>query len=282
MKKLKIFIDKFIITKIEKLNPKLYRFLTYNFYKEYTKLVNLFKYKDKYFFHSISIEISSYCNRKCNYCPNKYNDTPKEFMSWDIFICSIDELRKIKYSGIVQYHFFNEPLLDNRLPDFVKYVKKHLPNATQVLISNGDFLDIKKALDLSSFGVDKFVITIHDKNPESGLKRLGPIKAVLKHKMRLQTSNDIYLANRGGAVDVSNEKSKKDFKVCPDIRTAIITKNGDIVLCCQDYFRKHVMGNIMKENLIDIWNSYKSIRVNLLKYKKADLPICRTCLNLDK
>ena len=56
MKKLKILLDKYILNKTEKINPHLYRFLTYNLYKVYSEIVNSIKYKDKYFFHSVSLE----------------------------------------------------------------------------------------------------------------------------------------------------------------------------------------------------------------------------------
>lgn len=280
MKKLKILLDKYILNKAEKINPHLYRFLTYNLYKVYSEIANQIKYKDKYFFHSVSLEISTYCNRKCHYCPNKDYETPKEFMSWDIFKSAIAQLKEIKYTGIIQYHFFNEPLFDERLTDFVKYTSSNLPNATQVLISNGDLLNVEKAKELSEAGIDKFVVTVHDINPERNLERLKPVKEFLREKMRLQTSNELYLANRGGAVDIENEKRKTDFKKCPDIRTLIITNNGDIILCCQDYFRKYVMGNIISYGggIVSIWNSYKDIREKLLRDNIAELPICKICL----
>lgn len=279
MKKIKIFIDKYFLTKIEKFNPHLYRFMTYNLFKVYSEIVNSIKYKDKYFFHSISLEISTYCNRKCDYCPNKDYETPKESMSWEIFKHVVEELKKINYTGIFQYHLFNEPLFDDRLVEFSKYVSLHLPNVTQVLISNGDILDISKAKELSEAGIDKFVVTVHDRNPEKNLERLKPIKKFLKYKMRLQTTNELYLANRGGSVDIENEKRKAQFKKCPDIRTLIITKDGDVILCCQDYFKKYVMGNVMEKSLLDIWNSYKDLREKLLKHNIVELPICKTCLN---
>ncbi|MBT8720404.1 SPASM domain-containing protein [Brachyspira hyodysenteriae] len=279
MKKFRIFIDKYFLSKIEKINPYLYRFLTLDLYRWYSDYYNLIKYKDKYFFNIVSVEISTYCNRKCHYCPNKDYDTPKEFMQWNVFEHIIEELKKIDYTGLFCYHRFNEPLFDDRLAEFSKYVSLHLPKATQVLISNGDILNIEKAIQLSEAGIDKFVVTVHDKNPERNLERLKPVKKILKEKMRLQTSNEIYLANRGGAVDIEKEDRKTNFKKCPDIRSLIITKDGDITLCCQDYFKKYVMGNVMEKSILDIWNSYKDIREKLLKYNIAELPICKVCLS---
>lgn len=131
------------------------------------------------------------------------------------------------------------------MPEFVKYVNSNLPKCTQVLVSNGDILNVEKAKELVDAGMDKFIITVHDKNPERNLERLKPVKEFLKYKMKLQTSNDLYLNNRGGAVDVSHEKRKTTYKKCQDIKNLNITVNGDVVLCCQDYFKKYIMGNII-------------------------------------
>jgi len=56
---------------------------------------------------------------------------------------------------------------------------------------------------------------------------------------------------------------KKDNKIerkeCEFINPGMptILWNGDVVVCCQDYFKDYVMGNAIKENLLDIWDGYK-------------------------
>ena len=221
---LKMILDKYIMSKINIISPNLYRFITFECYKKLTELSNLIKYKDKYFFHSISIEISTYCNRKCWYCPNKDNETPKEFMSWDTFKKIINDLKNIKYSGLIHYALYNEPLFDERLEEFISYVSSNLPKATQVLLSNGDILDTDKANKLINAGLNKMVITIHDKNPEKNLKRLEPVKKLLKEKIHIQTSYDLYLSNKAGLVDVKEEKKKANYKICPLVRSLNVTK----------------------------------------------------------
>ena len=51
--------------------------------------------------------------------------------------------------------------------------------------------------------------------------------------------------------------------------------NGDVVPCCHDYSKKYFMGNIFKENLLDIWDSkkYKKFRNN---YRKGINNFCNT------
>ncbi|MEI0540634.1 radical SAM/SPASM domain-containing protein [Brachyspira pulli] len=278
MKGLKLFLDKHILTKFDKHFPRLYRFLTLDLYANiYTPIINQFRYKDKYFFNEVIIEINTYCNRKCDYCPNKYQESPKHYMSEEVFYKIIEELKIIKFSGIIRFSFFNEPLFDDRYVKFVEYIKKELPNAVQVVVSNGDLLTIEKALELEKAGVDKFVITIHDKNPERGYERLSKVKDVLKHKMRIQTVNELNMQNVGGAVDVSKYKDIKTKK-CPHALVMTITYNGDVVLCCVDFYRKYVYGNIMQDNIVNIWNNNSEIRKELLDKNYARYDICKKCL----
>ncbi|HJH55528.1 MAG TPA: radical SAM protein [Brachyspira hyodysenteriae] len=278
MKKLKMFLDKYFLTKLEKISPDLYRRVTYDGYKKFSEISSLIKHKDRYFFHNVAIEISTYCNRKCHYCPNKDYETPKEFMSWEIFKKIISDLKDIKYSGVIYLSLFNEPLFDDRFIEFTKYIKSELPEVTQLLISNGDLLNVENAKELAAAGVDKFLITVHDKNPERNLNRLKPVKEFLKEKMRLQTSNELYLENRGGTVKIKDEKRKAPYKTCQSIRSLVISKDGNIILCCQDYFKKYVMGNVMEKSILEIWNSYHDLRVKLLRDNIAELPICKVCL----
>ena len=275
----KMILDKYIMSKLNIISPDLYRFITFECYKKLTEFINLIKYKDKYFFHSISIEISTYCNRKCWYCPNKDNETPKEFMSWDVFKKIVNDLKSIKYSGLVHYALYNEPLFDDRLEEFVAYISANLPNATQVLLSNGDILDVDRANKLIKSGIDKIVITVHDKNPERNVKRLEPVKKVLKDKIHIQTSYDLYLSNKAGMVDVKDQKKQANYKICPLVRSLNVTKEGNIIICCNDYYRKHVMGNIMESDILTVWNSYSDIREKLLKENVAVFDICKKCLN---
>ena len=118
IKRLYNIFDKYILEKISKKYPSTFRFYS-KVYENIFEFINLIKYKDRYFFHVVSFEISTYCNRKCWYCPNKDNETPKEFMDFEIFKKAIDELKNIKYSGSISYNFYGEPLFDDRLETFI-------------------------------------------------------------------------------------------------------------------------------------------------------------------
>lgn len=284
MRNILIFLDMVLLSKIEKINPRLYFFIRFDLYKKYCVAINYIKHRDPFYFQSVNVGISTYCNRKCDYCPNKNYETPKKFMKEELFYNIVEQLKEIKYDGSFQYSLYNEPLFDERLPKFVDYVRKQLPKAIQILVTNGDILTMEKAISLSNLGIDKFIVTIHDKNPDKGLKKLSPIKKALKGKMNLQISSDLDIVNRGGAIDNTKYKHSRKNKICEGLRGPFITEDGDMVLCCNDYFRTHIMGNVKGSSIIDIWNSdkYKEIRKDLFITKQPKLSICKKCLEINE
>lgn len=58
----------------------------------------------------------------------------------------------------------------------------------------------------------------------------------------------------------------------------VIQANGDIVPCCRDPKGEYVMGNILNQNLEDIWNgeSYRAFRYRVLN-NKSEMSLCRIC-----
>lgn len=57
----------------------------------------------------------------------------------------------------------------------------------------------------------------------------------------------------------------------------VILWNGNIVPCCGDVEGKYTMGNILKQDIMDIWNSkkYREFRKEVIH--ESDVDICRLC-----
>lgn len=72
----------------------------------------------------VVIETSSFCNRKCDYCPLCFMDRKQNFMSDDLWEKIISELSGMKYKSQIVLNFYNEPLLDKSLPEKIKKSKK--------------------------------------------------------------------------------------------------------------------------------------------------------------
>jgi radical SAM protein with 4Fe4S-binding SPASM domain len=60
--------------------------------------------------------------------------------------------------------------------------------------------------------------------------------------------------------------------------STLITWNGDVVPCCRDPQGRHVMGNILQQDLREIWNGpkYTDFRRRILT-DQGKIDICRLC-----
>lgn len=60
----------------------------------------------------------------------------------------------------------------------------------------------------------------------------------------------------------------------------VINSNGDVTPCCSDLASFHIMGNIFRDDLRDIWRNgkYQNLRRKIHADRKS-LPVCGTCLD---
>ncbi len=263
------FIKNFLRKLILKIYPKAISSYDKSFikegYKMFMKIENFFKYGTIDIFTGISIETSTYCNRRCTYCPNHDNPTPTLFADESIIYKALNDLKNMKYSGWITWNFFNEPTLDDRLLKFFKDATIIAPSITNILISNGDFLSLEKAQEYKKHGVDQFIVTIHDKNPDRLYNKLLPIKENIGESFILKKQlNKEEMYTRAGNIKV--DRTNLSFTSCNFCVNPVIDKDGNVLMCCNDYFRETKRGNIMNSSIIDIWNDkeYKRIRKELI------------------
>jgi len=232
----------------------------------------------------IIIEITSYCNRKCKYCPNYTIGRKNKLMKEKLFYKIINNLKKYNFEGVISPTGYGEPLTDPRLEKFVKYIKKNLPSSLITISTNGDFLTIKKYLTLKQNGVDYFLISNHVENPTNTAsetikfikKNYPSLLKVYVKDVKLMIDKRLF-HNRGGLV--KNIKTKK-YSRCPYNATDQMNINvdGDVLFCCHDYLAKHKFGNVFNEDLYKIWNSKKYIRFrNLIENGKLPYKMCKIC-----
>ena len=229
------------------------------------------------FFKTVEIETISTCNRKCVYCPNHSYERPAGLMEEAVFFKLIDELADIGFSGTLSPHFYGEPLLDKRLERFIADARARLPKVYIELFTNGDYLTGDRFGKLVEAGVDMFRVTLHDgKQPEHITDLLAALEGKDdKNRLCLINFEDgETLYNRGGLVEVDN---RANMIFC-NLRTVTINYEGNVVLCCQDYFSRHRFGNIKAESVVDIWNK-REFKVLRDRIKCGDWPleICEKC-----
>lgn len=243
-------------------------------------LIKLARHHTFDFFKEVELETITTCNRRCQNCP--VNTHPKKPMIMDerLYTKIIDELSDIGFKGSVSPHNYGEPLLDKRLPRFMEYTRKKLPDSYIIIYSNGDFLTKELFDKLIKAGVNRFKITQYDENMSKTMKKLfSSLTKKEKKKIYYRTLKELPLWNKGGVLDI---KGKKVNKCNRPLTTVVIDCKGQIVLCCNDYFSSVAFGNLNKEKLIDIWNkpAYRKARKDI-KRGVYNYDICKKCVLLE-
>ncbi|MDR0304175.1 MAG: hypothetical protein LBH98_05325 [Chitinispirillales bacterium] len=97
-------------------------------------------------FYEIEIETINKCNGTCSFCAINKNIDKRSLvkMSENDFFKIINNLAELNFCGLVNYFSNNEPLLDNRIFDFIKYGVSKLPNAYHIVYTNGILLTEEK------------------------------------------------------------------------------------------------------------------------------------------
>ena len=116
----------------------------------------------------IVIETSSYCNRRCVFCPNTDGSRIKARFSMpaDVFRSVINDLAEIDFAGLVLFHLYNEPLADPDIFSRIAYARAKLPKASLSFNSNGDYIRPETLTRLVQVGLNKLHISIY--GPEHG------------------------------------------------------------------------------------------------------------------
>lgn len=230
---------------------------------------------------NIEIETVNRCNNDCAFCPvNVHSDKREKMkMSKELFQKIINDLKEINYKGIISLYSNNEPLLDNRICKFVKYVSENLPEARQELYTNGLLLTPEKLKHLSAV-LDKLVIDIYsdeNKLPENMLwlkeyPNLDNVKAIIRNK------NQVLTSRAGNSPNKANIQKYNSFCIYP-FRQMVIRPDGKVSRCCHDAYGEDTFGDLNYESIYEIWNGekYREFRTCLINGGRSTVKGCQKC-----
>ncbi len=271
---------------------KYYKKIRYWFKKNHRVLYDKAKSKVRQFLltnlpgtppiRTLAIETNEACNRKCAWCPNSQNQRKNRFLEEDIFYEIIDQMVEMKFSGNVTFNMYNEPLLDKRLPKFIRYVRQNLPHS-YIFFTNGDFMTLELWTLLRKAGLDFANISQYDGKINQNIKKIleclddSEKKAFGAHTFNLSTIN-----NRGGAVNTLSELPLMGFCSRP-FSMLNVNYEGKVVICCNDYFGQVEVGDVKTTPIKEIWENeiFVRYRKELKKGNRADLELCKTCDYVD-
>lgn len=111
---------------------------------------------------NIEIETASVCNASCIFCPYTIirKGSSQNFMDFQVFKKVIDECASLKVKNIC-LTLMNEPLLDKRIGELIRYVKEECKSSRVAINTNASMLDKKMAKTILDSGLDHITFSIH-------------------------------------------------------------------------------------------------------------------------
>ena len=281
-------------------------------HNDYKIMKNIFKENVKL----VEIGISSFCNRKCWFCPNSIVDRFSKNLELDedLFIKILEELKEIDYSDLLCLHRYNEPLYNkDLLLKRIKQTREYLPKAIISINTNGDYLTLDYLNELNEVGVNMMYITYYyngnDKNIEFDLENIikpGMFKFInklgIEYSKYIENDNGYYIyikyksidieyralnmekiANdRGGIIQGVNIKERTSQCFLPNIQVSI-DYDGTYSMCCNirsdvEEHKDYIIGNIRDNTIFELFMNDKimNIRKKLLVYGKKE-NVCANC-----
>lgn len=233
---------------------------------------NFIKYTNR-----VSIELSNICNYAKAHikCP-LHKQTEKKILPLNIIEKVIKELGEYNYSGTISFHTYNEPLIDPRLFHIISLTKKYCPNSYIYILTNGFYLNQEMANELVNVGVDRLDVTSYSDSEYDRLIDIDldiPYSVFYSPKIEsLDDRLDLYEENNNLI-----ENSKPCYNVLNDL---VITCDAKLDLCCFDWKREHIYGDLKKQSLKEIINS-TTIYKDFISLAKGDRnnTICKNCIN---
>ncbi|MGH8556777.1 MAG: radical SAM protein, partial [Methylococcales bacterium] len=124
----------------------------------------------------VEIEVFTYCNRACWFCPNSHIDrrSTNRYMDEGLYLRILRELAEIEYAQTITYSRYNEPLSDRIILKRLRQARAELPNVYLSTYTNGDYLTREYLDELRDAGLNNIYIMTYlgDKQRFSDIKIL--------------------------------------------------------------------------------------------------------------
>ena len=265
---------------------------------------------------SILIETYSLCQGECKFCPYEEIRREKEvdILSEKKYLELLEEISNHKINRLTLFNN-NEPLLDKRIYKFIKKAHDVMPDTEITLSSNGrvvttDVLnkllesglttlyisipcinreDYKKVMGVYPDRIFKVLDSIEDERLLKMIVIASPITKYLNKEEMDKRFNkykkcawNLEYKESWGIHDKFNEVAKEDSiaGLCDrPMDQAVISSNGDVLICCRDWQSQNIVGNVYNNTLYDIWHSkpMRIIQQLIAKEKYNQVECCKDC-----
>jgi len=261
----------------------------------------------------LDVESTNACNLRCIMCDRNWMKEKIGNIDWNLFTKVIDEAAKYHLPS-VKFNYRGEPLLHPDIAKMVKYVKEKGILEVQ-FNTNGLLLDEKKAEELIDAGLDRIIFSFDGATKETyekirrgsnyetvvanikNLVKLRNKKGLKRPLVRIQmvrmaeNKNEVEdfirmwlpIANRlavNNERNLSRAKKKLEHFPCSQIwQRLMICWDGEVRMCCGDWYGEVVLGNVKETSVYDIWHGEKLNQIRKLHIERNfdKIPICARC-----
>jgi len=221
----------------------------------------------------LHIDVTNHCDMGCSICPmrDRYtkNIMPLGYMSMELFNRIVSECAVHNREGTkieLSLHKDGEPLMHPHIGDMIKIAKDfgmfvHFATnglllkkkKKEILDSGLDLLTISYTSNRQFLSISKFMDAKNGQKPLTQLK----VYPGLKSDLELPSCDKII---RGKVHSWTHPIEAGRTKPCPKLLyNPAITWDGLLTVCCVDYKREGVLGDVTKTSIKELWQGAREL-----------------------
>lgn len=204
-----------------------------------------------------SIETCSGCTRRCATCLRQTYPDQDRIHAWHgrsvqmplpVIQRVLTELWDMGYRDAVGLNQYNEPLMDDRLPDIARFAR-NLGFPKVIIITNGDLLTPELARDFDGT-VTQITLSGYDNR-----KSFTEVRGWFKKTHILLGSGKHRLSHYSPSNTLQEAIERLSLQPCfRRERNFIVNHQGDCLMCCEEIVTQFDIGNVYRQPLADIWH----------------------------
>jgi len=229
----------------------------------------------------LEFELSNNCQyaERHKWCPRSCDNRELTFLKSNIVHKVVEFFERYDFSGRVYFSGYSEPLIDPRLVDLIKYVKRHLPKCNIDMFTNGIACDENLLTDILEAGVDQVRLSIYNQSEGERLRKIADkvkLGGVFLHPRQIgPTGEDV--DNRINVYSL-RDRGLKEPCYMPTLYY-FVRNNGDVSMCFWDWKYTQTLGNLYKDPVEDTLLNSNRLRINyeLVNNNRSAIPVCSGC-----
>lgn len=229
-------------------------------------------------FKHVEVESVTVCNLRCTTCPNRDHPRSPQVMPMTLWARIVKELAALGYTGTFSPHFYNEPLLDPDLEQRLSLVRRWLPHSAVLLFTNFTRMTPERYRALEPL-VDRIIVTLDAVESRRALEQvMATLPSSAQSKVQRRWLEELGVFNRGGTVRLPGRRLEPVHRCRLPADYLVISADGDVHLCYNDYQGRAVMGNVARQSIREIWFSSPFLQARVDCYLgRCSHPLCRGC-----